>query len=68
MSITVPESIRSSATAGERILFNTLKEYLDDDYIIYYEPEINGKKPDFLIIGSYLGLLVLEVKDYTINI
>ncbi|MBU5268249.1 NERD domain-containing protein [Virgibacillus proomii] len=68
MSITVPESIRSSATAGERILFNTLKEYLDDDYIIYYEPEINGKKPDFLIIGPYLGLLVLEVKDYTINI
>ncbi|GIP65105.1 DNA helicase [Virgibacillus pantothenticus] len=67
MAITVPESIRSSATVGERILFHTLKECLDDDYIVYYEPEINGKRPDFLIIGPYLGLLVLEVKDYTIN-
>lgn len=67
VAITIPESIRSSATAGERILFHTLKEYLDDDYIVYYEPEINGKRPDFLIIGPYLGLLVLEVKDYTVN-
>ncbi|MFG6146819.1 3'-5' exonuclease [Halobacillus sp. B23F22_1] len=67
MAITIPESIRSSATAGERVLFHTLKEYLDDDYIVYYEPEVNGKRPDFLIIGPYLGLLVLEVKDYTLT-
>ncbi|KGX90212.1 nuclease [Pontibacillus halophilus JSM 076056 = DSM 19796] len=67
MSQTVPETIRTSATAGERILFHTLKHYLDDDYIVYYEPDINGYRPDFVIIGPYLGLLVLEVKDYTIN-
>ncbi|NGP46763.1 AAA family ATPase [Bacillaceae bacterium SIJ1] len=67
MAVTIPESIRSSATVGERILFHTLKKYLDDDYIVYYEPDINGKRPDFLIIGPYLGLLVLEVKDYTLT-
>jgi len=67
MAQTVPETIRTSATAGERILFHTLKNYLDDDYIVYYEPEINGKRPDFVIIGPYLGLLVLEVKDYTVK-
>ncbi|TKD72219.1 3'-5' exonuclease [Pseudalkalibacillus hwajinpoensis] len=67
MAITVPEAIRTTATRGERVLFHTLKEYLDDDYIVYYEPEVNGKRPDFLIIGPYLGLLVLEVKDYTLN-
>lgn len=67
MAITVPDSIRSTATRGERVLFQTLKKYLDDDYIVYYEPEVNGKRPDFLIIGPYLGLLVLEVKDYTLN-
>ncbi|GGA80169.1 3'-5' exonuclease [Ornithinibacillus halotolerans] len=64
MAITVPETIRRTATAGERQLFNTLKEYLPDDYIVYYEPEINGKRPDFVIIGPDLGLIVLEVKDY----
>ncbi len=67
VAITIPDSIRSTATAGERILFQTLKEYLDDDFIVYFEPEINGKRPDFLIIGPYLGLLVLEVKDYTLH-
>ena len=64
---TVPETIRSSATAGERLLFRTLKSYLPEDYIIYYEPEILGKRPDFVIIGPDLGLVVLEVKDYTKN-
>ncbi|RHW41948.1 nuclease [Neobacillus notoginsengisoli] len=67
MAITVPETIRSSATAGERLLFRTLKTYLPDDYIVYFEPEIHGRRPDFVIIGPDLGLLVLEVKDYTKN-
>lgn len=67
MAITIPETIRSSATAGERLLFRTLKTYLPDDYIVYYEPEIQGRRPDFVIIGPDLGLVILEVKDYTKN-
>lgn len=65
LAFCIPESIRSTATKGERILFNTLKMYLPDDYIVYYEPEIEGRRPDFVIIGPDLGLVVLEVKDYT---
>lgn len=67
VAYTIPETIRSSATAGERLLFRTLKQYLPDDYIVYYEPEIHGRRPDFVIIGPDLGLIVLEVKDYTKN-
>jgi hypothetical protein len=67
MATAVPETIRTSATAGERLLFRTLKDYLPDDYIVYYEPEIQGFHPDFVIIGPDLGLIVLEVKDYTRN-
>lgn len=67
MAITIPETIRSSATAGERLFFRTLKNYLPDDYIVYFEPEIQGRKPDFVIIGPDLGMVVLEVKDYTRN-
>ncbi|WP_214817249.1 MULTISPECIES: 3'-5' exonuclease [unclassified Exiguobacterium] len=65
MAHTVPETIRSSATAGERLVFRTLKRYLPDDYIVYFEPNIHGRRPDFVIIGPDLGLIVLEVKDYT---
>jgi hypothetical protein len=67
MAITIPDIIRSSATAGERLFFRTLKNYLPDDYIVYYEPEILGKRPDFVIIGPELGIVVIEVKDYTKN-
>jgi hypothetical protein len=67
MAVTIPETIRSSATAGERLFFRTLKTYLPDDYIVYFEPEIQGKRPDFVIIGPDLGIVVLEVKDYTKN-
>jgi hypothetical protein len=65
MAITIPETIRTSATAGERLLFRTLKTFLPDDYIVYFEPEIQGRRPDFVIIGPDLGIVVLEVKDYT---
>ncbi|MFB8372279.1 3'-5' exonuclease [Paenibacillus taichungensis] len=65
MANTVPEAIPKKATAGERLLFDTLKKHLPKDYIVYYEPEIRGRRPDFVIIGPDLGLLVLEVKDYT---
>lgn len=65
MAYMVPEYIPKNATAGERLLFETLKRYLPSDYIVYYEPEIRGRRPDFVIIGPDLGLVVLEVKDYT---
>lgn len=67
LAYTIPETIRTTATAGERLLFRTLKTYLPENYIVYFEPEIHGKRPDFVIIGPDLGLLVLEVKDYTKN-
>lgn len=67
MAYMVPETIRSTATAGERILFRTLRSVLPEDYIVYFEPDIRGKRPDFVIIGPDLGLIVLEVKDYTKN-
>ncbi|MGO4949090.1 3'-5' exonuclease [Paenibacillus sp. DRB1-1] len=65
MAYMVPEYIPKKATAGERLLFETLKRYLPSDYIIYYEPEIRGRRADFVIIGPDIGLIVLEVKDYT---
>ncbi|WP_338131126.1 NERD domain-containing protein [Cohnella rhizosphaerae] len=65
MAYMVPEVIRTSAAAGERLLFRTLEEYLPSDYMVYYEPEIEGRRLDFVIIGPDLGLVVLDVKDYT---
>ncbi|RAP74362.1 3'-5' exonuclease [Paenibacillus montanisoli] len=65
MAYMVPETIPRNATVGERMVFESLKDHLPSDYIVYYEPEIRGKRPDFVIIGPDLGLVILEVKDYT---
>lgn len=67
MARTIPETIGKGATSGERLLFQTLKEHLPPDYIVYHEPDIYGRRPDFVVIGPDLGLVVLEVKDYTKN-
>ena len=59
----IPEYFRSG-TRGETILFNTLKG-LPDDYVVYREPIIRNRRPDFVIIGPDIGFVVLEVKDYS---
>ncbi|MFC4075828.1 DEAD/DEAH box helicase [Salinithrix halophila] len=65
MAQMIPDRIRKSATAGEKRLFFTFQEYLPEEYLVYYEPDIGGRRPDFVVIGPDLGLVVLEVKDYT---
>jgi hypothetical protein len=67
MAKSVPEKLPSNVTTGERLLFQVLRHFLPDDYIVYYKPDIQGMRPDFVLIGPDLGLVVLEVKDYTKN-
>ena len=42
MAYSVPESLARTATRGERLVFQTLKDCLPDDYIVYYEPMIHA--------------------------
>jgi hypothetical protein len=65
MAYMVPETLPSRATAGERRLYETLRMHLPEDYIVYYEPEIDGRRSGVVAIGPDLGLVALLVKDYT---
>lgn len=44
-------------------MFNALKS-LSDDCLVYYEPVINDKYPDFIVIVPDLGVIVIEVKGW----
>ena len=59
------------ATAGEKRVHRFLKEAAKphSDFIGWYEPTIGtqGAEPDFVLFGKKLGLLVLEVKDWTLH-
>jgi superfamily I DNA/RNA helicase len=56
---------------GERVLFNALKRNLPDDYFVWYEPTLFGRRnsarPDFVVLGPDIGLVIIEVKDWSID-
>lgn len=53
------------ANRGEQLTYTWLRDALPEDYDVWHEPRIGGKKPDVVVFGPELGLLVLEVKDWS---
>lgn len=70
MAFTIPETISTrpgSSTPGERRVFVALRDYLPEDYLVYYNVPVKGYYPDFIVVGPDLGLVVLEVKDWRLD-
>jgi hypothetical protein len=51
MALMVPESISSSASQGEQILYKILREKLPDDFLVWYKQVVESNFIDFLIIA-----------------
>jgi hypothetical protein len=54
-------------TEGEWRLLKFLFEKLDDTFEVYYNPFLNGDKPDFAIMKKGSGVLLIEVKDWELD-
>jgi hypothetical protein len=58
-----------AATEGEKRVFRFIREAArpHKEFICWYEPPIGsaGMEPDFILYGRKLGILVIEVKDWT---
>ena len=63
MAQIVPDVLPRSASAGERRLHGVLRR-LPEDCVVYYEPMVGDRCPDFVVICPELGLLVIEVKGW----
>jgi nuclease-like protein len=57
----IPEFLPDGATQGERRVFAALQS-LPDDVVVYYEPVIRRRFPDFIVIAPTVGVIVIEVK------
>ena len=66
MACIVPDVLPRSASAGERRLHRVLQR-LPEDCVVYYEPMVGDRCPDFVVICPELGLLVIEVKGWRID-
>ena len=69
MTIMVPDSLPGRNTDGERITAGekrifALLQKLPDDCIVYYEPVVRHRHPDFIVILPQHGVLVIEVKGW----
>lgn len=54
-------------TDGERTLLNFLERTLDDSFEVYFNPFLNGDRPDVLIMRKGYGVMVIEVKDWNLE-
>ena len=52
---------------GELKLWESLKEYLPNDVVVYNHREINGRQYDFCVMAENIGVLIVEVKGWLAN-
>ena len=65
MAQTIPDTIPSSASQGEKRLFHILRTKLPEKFIVWYEPRLERNLyPDFTILSPTFGLLIIEVKGW----
>jgi hypothetical protein len=57
------------ATSGELRVAERLEQFLEDDYLCWYDVPVGPQHqhPDFLVLHPGRGILVLEVKDWKID-
>ncbi|WP_163937566.1 nuclease-related domain-containing DEAD/DEAH box helicase [Paraferrimonas sp. SM1919] len=56
--------LKVKPTEGELYLANYLVTNLDDSYEIFFNPFLDGDRPDFIVLKEGVGAFVIEVKDY----
>jgi hypothetical protein len=75
------EEQNNPLTAGERALLKYLDDYLPKDpqwksgdkletyngWLIFAQPFLNGTRPDIIIFNPQVGLVIYEVKDWTLE-
>lgn len=55
-------------TEGERYILHWLEDNLEDEYEVYFQPYLNGDRPDILVLRENGGIVVIEVKDYNLDL
>ena len=60
--------IPDKPTEGEWYLLHFLASILDDRYEVYFQPHLCGSQPDVIIMLQGGGVLVIEVKDWSLSL
>jgi len=52
---------------GELHLLKFLDQQLDSSFEVYFNPFMNGDRPDIVVMKKRQGILIIEVKDYNLD-
>lgn len=66
-SIEKIQQFRVQPTEGEWHLLRFLESTLDDTYEVYFNPFLNGDRPDVIIMQKGGGVMIIEVKDWNLD-
>ena len=60
-------SLKVKPEEGELHLLKFLDSELDESFEVYFNPFMNGDRPDIVVMKKGQGVLIIEVKDYDLN-
>lgn len=61
------QRLKVPPTPGEWALINHLKDNLDDTYEVFFNPYLDGDRPDIIILREYYSAFIIEVKDWDLK-
>lgn len=61
------QHLHQPATEGELALLDFLQKNLNPEFEIYFQPFINGDRPDIVILKKNGGAIIIEVKDWNLE-
>lgn len=73
MAILIPDlekakAMKQKPTAGELYLLEFLEKNLNPTSEVFFQPCFNGDRPDVVIMERGLGVIVIEVKDWNLDL
>ena len=66
-SIDKIKKFKVQPTDGEWALLKFLENTLDDSFEVYFNPFLNGDRPDVVLMRKGGGVMIIEVKDWDLN-
>ena len=67
-SIEKIQQLRVQPTEGEWYLLHFLENTLDDSFEVYFTPFLNGDRPDVIIMRKGGSVMIVEVKDWDLDL
>lgn len=61
------QRLKVSPTLGEWRLLTYLKDSLDDSYEVFFNPYLDGDRPDIVILKEHCAAFIIEVKDWDLK-